>query len=81
MAAGARKTALKLRPLPALGGPLLGIFMLPVELELAFTPSFSAYVVGSPVVLLSGAGGGVALNGGLRGYLSGNAPDGFWMGG
>jgi hypothetical protein len=78
---GARKTALKFHPLPAIGGPLLGVFMLPLELEFAVSPNLSVYAIGSPLVLLSGAGGGVALNGGVRGYFSGNAPDGFWLGG
>jgi len=77
---GEHKMVLKLHPLPAIGGSMLGVLMLPVELEGALSPAVSLYVLGSPLLLVNGAGGGFALNGGVRGYLSGNAPDGFWVG-
>jgi len=80
LATGERKMVLKLHPLPAIGGPTLGVFMLPVELETAANPIVSLYVIGSPLLLVNGAGGGFALSGGVRGYLSGTAPDGFWLG-
>jgi len=84
----------KLHPLVTLGsliissnisqqtGTNVSIFTLPVEVELGVVPYCSLYGLFSPLVIsvntLTTAG--VLAGGGARVYISGNAPQGFWLG-
>jgi len=58
------------------------MFLVPMEMEFALAPSFSVTTSATPMFLSVGytSGVGLGLGGGLRGYFSGNAPDGFWLG-
>ena len=85
----ARKTVIKLHPAAAAAGLALSalssttILMLPVELEHAVGPNVSLYGMAVPMFMATRlqSVGGIGLNGGVRAYFSGNAPDGFWLGG
>ncbi|HVE85560.1 MAG TPA: hypothetical protein VND93_22055 [Myxococcales bacterium] len=84
----ARTAVFKVHPLVTVGGLILGslssstLVMVPVELEYAVAPNFSISAMATPTFLAGGytSGIGIGLNGALRGYFSGNAPEGFWMG-
>jgi hypothetical protein len=83
-----RKTVFKVHPLATVGGLVLSamsngtMFLVPMEMEFALAPSFSVTTSATPMFLSVGytSGVGLGLGGGLRGYFSGNAPDGFWLG-
>jgi hypothetical protein len=82
-------TVLKFHPVATIGGLMLGAlgpvttWTLPVELEHAVAPNVSLYAMAAPMLLTFGTStiGGLALNGGVRLYFSGHAPDGLWLGG
>jgi hypothetical protein len=76
-----RKTVLKLHPLSTAGGMVFGTLMLPLEVEHAVTPDLSWYGTMAPLIQLDHSWApGLALGCGVRGYLSGHAPDGPWLG-
>jgi hypothetical protein len=80
-AGSSRKLVLKAHPLQAIGGAMIGAPMLPVEMEYAFAPGYSLSAMATPFVLTGFTqAAGLELRGGVRGYFSGNAPDGFWLG-
>ncbi|HEY8208328.1 MAG TPA: hypothetical protein VIG99_12650 [Myxococcaceae bacterium] len=72
------KTVFKTHPLPMMFGMAGGLLMVPVELEFAVHPNAGLYVLATPFL---GAASGFAMNAGAHLYVSGNAPDGFWIGG
>ncbi|HEY8210536.1 MAG TPA: hypothetical protein VIG99_23800 [Myxococcaceae bacterium] len=84
-----RKTVLSFQPVPMVAGmavsllsPGYTVLTLPVDLEYAPLPNVSVSLMLAPMYLETPevAAGGFQVNGGVRLYPFGRAPDGFWLG-